>query len=148
MAPMLFAKAILAGEPIRVFNHGRMQRDFTYIDDIVEGVLRCCDKPATANPSFDPLAPDPATAAAPHRVFNIGNSEPIALLHFIEVMEQAFGREAIKDFQPMQPGDVVATAAVTTALEAWVGFRPSTPITEGVQRFAAWYRSFYSPLQS
>ena len=142
MAPMLFASAILAGEPIKVFNHGQMQRDFTYIDDIVEGVLRCCDKPATANPSFDPLAPDPATAPAPHRVFNIGNSEPIELLRFIEVMEQAFGREAIKDFQPMQPGDVEATAADTSALEAWVGFRPSTPIVEGVQRFADWYGSF------
>ena len=143
MAPMLFAKAILAGNPIRVFNHGQMQRDFTYIDDIVEGVLRCCDKPATANPDFDPLAPDPATAAAPHRVFNIGNSQPTPLLRFIEVMEEALGCEAIKDFQPMQPGDVVATAANTAALEAWVGFKPSTPIETGVQRFADWYRSFY-----
>ena len=143
MAPMLFAKAILAGNPIRVFNHGQMQRDFTYIDDIVEGVLRCCDKPATANPEFDPLAPDPATAAAPHRVFNIGNSKPTPLLRFIEVMEEALGCEAIKDFQPMQPGDVVATAANTAALEAWVGFKPSTPIETGVQRFADWYRSFY-----
>lgn len=143
MAPMLFAKAILAGEPIKVFNHGKMQRDFTYIDDIVEGVLRCCDKPATANPEFDPMAPDPATAAAPHRVFNIGNSQPTELLRFIEVMEQALGREAIKQFQPMQPGDVVATAADTAALEAWVGFKPSTPIENGVQRFADWYRQFY-----
>ena len=140
---MLFAKAILAGNPIRVFNHGQMQRDFTYIDDIVEGVLRCFDKPATANPDFDPLAPDPATAAAPHRVFNIGNSQPTPLLRFIEVMEEALGREAIKDFQPMQPGDVVATAANTAALEEWVGFKPSTPIETGVQRFAEWYCSFY-----
>lgn len=144
MAPMLFARAILAGEPIKVFNHGRMQRDFTYIDDIVEGVLRCCDKPATANLDFDPLQPDPATAAAPHRVFNIGNSQPTELLRFIEVMEQALGKEAIKDFQPMQPGDVVATAADTQALEDWVGFRPSTPIETGVDRFARWYRQFYS----
>ena len=98
MAPMLFAKAILAGEPIKVFNHGKMQRDFTFIDDIVEGVLRCCDKPATPNLNFDRMQPDPATAAAPHRVFNIGNSQPTELLRFIEVMEQAFGREAIKDF--------------------------------------------------
>ena len=143
MAPMLFAKAILAGNPIRVFNHGKMQRDFTYIDDIVEGVLRCCEKPATANPDFDPLVPDPATAAAPHRVFNIGNSQPTPLLRFIEVMEEALGCEAIKDFQPMQPGDVVATAANTSALEAWVGFKPSTPIETGVQCFADWYRSFY-----
>ena len=143
MAPMLFAKAILAGEPIKVFNHGKMQRDFTYIDDIVEGVLRCCDKPASANTDFDPLHPDPATATAPHRLFNIGNSQPTALLRFIEVMEQALGKEAIKDFQPMQPGDVVATAADTQALEDWVGFRPSTPIEDGVDRFARWYREFY-----
>ncbi len=143
MAPMLFAKAILAGDPIKVFNHGKMQRDFTYIDDIVEGVLRCCDKPATANPDFDPLDPDPATAAAPHRVFNIGNSQPTELLRFIEVMEQALVQEAIKDFCPMQPGDVVATAADTQALEDWVGFRPSTPIEEGVDLFARWYREFY-----
>ena len=143
MAPMLFARAILAGEPIKVFNDGRMQRDFTYIDDIVEGVIRCCDKPATIDQTFDPLQPDPATAAAPHRVFNIGNSQPTELLHFIEVMEHALGCKAIKDFQPMQPGDVVATAADTQALEAWVGFRPSTPIEVGVGRFARWYREFY-----
>ena len=144
MAPMLFARAILAGEPIKVFNHGRMQRDFTYIDDIVEGVLRCCDKQATANPDFDPLQPDPATAAAPHRVFNIGNSQPTELLRFIEVMEQALDRQAVKDFQPMQPGDVVATAADTDALERWVGFRPSTSIETGVENFARWYRGYYN----
>ena len=143
MAPMLFARAILAGEPIKVFNHGKMQRDFTYIDDIVEGVLRCCDKPATANPEFDPLQPDPATAAAPHRVFNIGNSRPTELLRFIEVMEQALGREAVKDFQPMQPGDVVATAADTSALENWIGFKPSTTVEVGIQRFAKWFFEYY-----
>ena len=143
MAPMLFARAILAGEPIKVFNHGKMQRDFTYIDDIVEGVLRCCGKPATANIHFDPLHPDPATSAAPHRVFNIGNSQPTDLLRFIEVMEQALGREAIKDFHPMQPGDVVATSADTQALDDWVGFKPSTSIEIGVERFSAWYRDFY-----
>ena len=143
MAPMLFAKAILAGKPIKVFNHGKMQRDFTFIDDIVEGVIRCCDQPATSNLDFDPMQPDPATAAAPHRVFNIGNSQPTELLRFIEVMEQALGREAIKDFQPMQLGDVVATAANTEALEAWVGFKPATPIEEGIQQFADWYQHFY-----
>ena len=143
MAPMLFARAILAGEPIKVFNYGKMQRDFTYIDDIVEGVLRCCDKPATANAGFDPLQPDPSTAAAPHRVFNIGNSQPTELLRFIAVMEEALGRKAIKDFQPMQPGDVVATAADTQALHEWVGFKPSTPIEVGTQHFARWYRCFY-----
>ena len=143
MAPMLFARAILAGEPIKVFNHGKMRRDFTYIDDIVEGVLRCCDKPATADAAFDPLQPDPATAAASHRVFNIGNSQPTELLRFIALMEKALGREAIKDFQPMQPGDVVATAANTQALEDWIGFKPSTSVEIGVERFATWYRKFY-----
>jgi len=148
MAPMLFARAILAGEPIRVFNHGRMQRDFTYIDDIVQGVIRCLDKPATADPAFDPLQPNPATAAVPHRVFNIGNSQPTELLRFISVLEQALGRRAIQDLQPMQPGDVVATAADTSALEAWVGFRPSTSIEQGVEAFARWYRDVYVPLMA
>ena len=143
MAPMLFARAILAGEPIKVFNDGQMQRDFTYIDDIAEGVIRCLDKPASADPDFDPLHPDPATAAVPHRLFNIGNSQPIALMRFIEVLEAALGREAIRDFQPMQPGDVLATAADTSALEAWVGFRPSTSIEAGVEQFARWYRGYY-----
>ena len=139
MAPMLFARAILAGEPIKVFNYGKMQRDFTYIDDIVEGVIRCCDKPATVNPDFDPLQPDPATAAAPHRVFNIGNSQPTELLRFIEVMENCLGYMALKDMQPMQPGDVVSTAADTQALQDWVGFAPSTPLEVGVSRFTDWY---------
>jgi UDP-glucuronate 4-epimerase len=144
MAPMLFARAILAGEPIRVFNHGLMQRDFTYIDDIVEGVIRCLDKPATADPLFDPLHPNPATAAVPHRLFNIGNAQPTELLRFIELLEQALGCPAIKDFQPMQPGDVVATAADTSALESWVGFRPDTPLQVGIERFATWYRAYHS----
>jgi UDP-glucuronate 4-epimerase len=143
MAPMLFARAILAGEPIKVFNQGQMQRDFTYIDDIAEGVIRCLDKPATADPDFDSLHPNPATAAVPHRLFNIGNSQPIPLLRFIEVLEQALGRDAIRDLQPMQPGDVPATAADTSALEAWVGFRPTTPIEAGVEQFAAWYRGYF-----
>ena len=139
MAPMLFARAILAGEPIKVFNYGKMQRDFTYIDDIVEGVIRCCDKPATVNPDFDPFQPDPATAAAPHRVFNIGNSQPAELLRFIEVMENCLGYKALKDMQPMQPGDVISTAADTQALQDWVGFAPSTPLEVGVSRFTDWY---------
>jgi UDP-glucuronate 4-epimerase len=145
MAPMLFAKAILAGEPIRVFNQGQMRRDFTYIDDIVEGVVRCLDKPATADPAFDPLQPNPATAAAPHRLFNIGNAQPEELLRFITLLEKALGREAIKRFEPMQPGDVVATAADTSALEAWVGFRPSTPLEQGLERFAAWVKDYPFP---
>jgi UDP-glucuronate 4-epimerase len=144
MAPMLFARAILAGEPIQVFNHGRMERDFTYIDDIVEGVIRCLDKPATPDSGFDPLKPNPATAAAPHRIFNIGNSRPTPLLRFIEVLEQALGRKAIRELLPMQPGDVPATAADTSALEAWVGFAPSTPIEVGVELFARWYRDYFN----
>ena len=143
MAPMLFAKAILAGEPIRVFNHGHMARDFTYIDDIVEGVLRVLAKPATAAKGFDAAQPDPATSWAPHRVFNIGNSAPTPLLDFIAALETALGREAIQRLEPMQPGDVEATAADTAALEAWVGFRPATPMVQGVTEFAKWYRKFY-----
>ncbi len=143
MAPMLFAKAILSGEAIKVFNYGQMQRDFTYIDDITEGIFRCCYKPATMNKGFDPFKPDPSTAAAPHRLFNIGNSKPTNLLRFIELLEQALDREAIKDFQPMQPGDVVATAADTSALESWIGFQPNTKIEEGIKKFASWYQSFY-----
>ena len=138
MAPVLFAKAILSGTPIKVFNHGLMRRDFTYIDDIVEGVIRCLDKPATADPTFDPLNPNPATAAVPHRLFNIGNSQPTELLEFIALLEQALGRNAIKNLQPMQLGDVVATAADTSALEAWVGFQPNTPLREGLKALAAW----------
>ena len=140
MAPILFAKAILSGLPLKVFNQGQMQRDFTYIDDIVEGVIRCLNKPASADPSFDPLAPNPATAAVPHRLFNIGNSQPTPLLRFIELLEQALGVEAIKDFQPMQPGDVIATAADTSALEAWVGFQPNTPLDQGLERLASWIK--------
>ena len=120
-----------------------MRRDFTYIDDITEGILRCCDKPATANENFDSFHPDPATAVAPHRLFNIGNSQPIELLRFIEVMEQALGRESVKVFQPMQPGDVVSTAANTQALEDWIGFRPSMSIELGIKNFANWYLDFY-----
>jgi len=142
MAPILFAKAILVGKPIQVFNQGQMQRDFTYIDDIVEGVIRCLYKPATADPGFDPLNPNPATAAVPHRLFNIGNSQPTPLLRFIELLEDALGAEAMKDFQQMQPGDVVATAADTSALEAWIGFRPSTPLELGLQRFAEWVKQY------
>ena len=143
MAPMLFARAILAGEPIQVFNHGRMRRDFTYIDDVVEGVIRCLDKPATPDPAFDAAAPDPATSWAPHRLFNLGNSQPVQLLAFIAALERALGREAVKELLPLQPGDVEATAADTALLEAWVGFRPSTPLEEGVERFAAWYSSHH-----
>jgi UDP-glucuronate 4-epimerase len=138
MAPMLFARAILKGKPIQVFNQGLMRRDFTYIDDIVEGILRCLDKPATPDPGFDPFQPNPATAGAPHRLFNIGNAQSVPLLSFIEQLERALGRPAIKDMQPMQLGEVESTLADTSALEAWIGFQPHTPLAQGLERFAAW----------
>ena len=143
MALFLFTKAILAGEPIQVFNNGQMVRDFTYVDDIIESLLRVLDKPATPDPAFDPSQPNPASSWAPHRVFNIGNSNPTPLLDFIGAIESALGITATKTFLPMQPGDVHATAADTSALEAWTGFKPNTPVGEGVARFVAWYREFY-----
>jgi UDP-glucuronate 4-epimerase len=143
MALFLFTRAMLAGEPIAVFNEGRMVRDFTYIDDITESLLRVLDRPASPDPGFDPSEPNPATSWAPHRVFNIGNSTPTPLMTYIEALEIALGITARKTLLPMQPGDVPATAADTTALEAWTGFRPNTPVHEGVARFVAWYRSFY-----
>ena len=143
MAPMLFAKAILAGKPIRVFNHGHMARDFTYIDDVVEGVVRVLRKPACSNHSFNKLDPDPATSWCPHRVFNIGNSSPTQLLDFISALEVSLGRDAVMKFEPIQPGDVESTAADTDLLEQWIGFRPNTLLSEGIQSFASWYLSFY-----
>jgi len=143
MAPMLFANSILKKEPIKIFNNGEMKRDFTFITDIVEGVIRCCDKPATQNRSFDSKNPDPATSFAPHRIFNIGNSNPIKLMRFIELLENALGEKAIKDFRPMQPGDVVATESSTKRLNEWVNFIPSTKLEDGIVKFAHWYKMFY-----
>jgi UDP-glucuronate 4-epimerase len=144
MALFLFTKAMLEGRPIQVFNNGRMVRDFTYVDDIIESLIRVLDKPALPDPRFDPAHPDPATSWAPHRVFNIGNSNPTPLMDYIEAIELALGMTAQKQFLPMQPGDVPATAADTSALEAWTGFRPDTSMREGVARFVAWYREFYA----
>lgn len=142
MSPMLFASAILAGQPIQVFNHGQMSRDFTYIDDIVEGVVRVLDKPATLDEDFKPLYPRPDTSNAPYRVFNIGNHTPTPLMDYIAALEASLGKPAIKQFLPIQPGDVPATAADTSALKAWVGFEPYTPVAEGVQRFVHWYKEY------
>ena len=142
MAPMLFARAILAGEPIKVFNHGQMRRDFTYIDDIVAGVVAAMDRPPAPDSGFDRMAPTPASSWAPYRVFNIGHSQPVALMDFIAALEQALGREAIKDFQPMQPGDVPATFANVDRLTAWTGVHPSTDLATGVARFIGWYRAY------
>ena len=143
MSPILFASAILEGRPINVFNHGDMQRDFTYIDDIVEGVLRVLDKTATVNAGYEPISADPATSNAPYRVFNIGNNDPVQLLDFIGAIESAIGQKAEKKLLPMQDGDVKATFADTSLLNDWVGFSPATPIQEGVNRFVTWYRDYY-----
>jgi UDP-glucuronate 4-epimerase len=143
MAMFLFASAILAGRPIDVFNHGQMRRDFTYVDDIVEGVVRVLDKPATPNPSWRGDAPDPGTSFAPYRVYNIGNHQPVELMELIALIEELLGKKAEKRFLELQPGDVPATYADIAALEEAVGFRPSTPLREGVSRFLDWYRSYF-----
>jgi UDP-glucuronate 4-epimerase len=143
MALFLFTKAILEGRAIDVFNYGNMQRDFTYVDDIVEGVIRVLDKNAAANPDYDAIAADPATSNAPYRVFNIGNNNPVQLLDFIGAIENALGMTAEKRLLPLQDGDVPATYANTDLLNDWVGFVPGTPVQEGVNRFIAWYREYY-----
>lgn len=143
MALFLFTKAILAGKPIDVFNNGNMRRDFTYIDDIADGVIRSLDRVAAADPLFDPAAPDPATSSAPWRIYNIGNHEPVELARYIEEIEGALGRKAIRNLMPMQPGDVSETFADIDALKRDIGFAPRTPVREGVRRFVQWYRAFY-----
>ncbi|WP_430388294.1 NAD-dependent epimerase [Dyella sp. 20L07] len=143
MSPMLFADRISRGEPIDVFNYGNHSRDFTYIDDIVEGVIRTLDHVAQPEPSHDALQPSPGTSNAPYRVYNIGNDQPVQLLRFIELMEQHLGRTVEKRLLPMQPGDVPDTWADVSALRRDVGYAPSTSIEEGVARFVAWYREFY-----
>jgi len=143
MAPFLFARAILEGKPIDVFNHGKMQRDFTYIDDIVEGVVRVLNQPAESNAAWQGANPDPASSKAPWRVYNIGNSKPVGLMDFIGAMEDALGIKAEKNFLPMQPGDVQATWANVDDLVSAVDYRPSMPVQEGVKRFVGWYRSYY-----
>ena len=143
MALFLFTKAILEGRPIDVFNYGKMQRDFTYVDDIVEGVIRVMDRTAEANPAYVPDEADPATSNVPYRVFNIGNHNPVPLMDFIGAIEEALGQTAEKNLLPLQDGDVPATYADTALLGEWVGFAPATPVKEGVARFIAWYRDYY-----
>jgi len=143
MALFLFTRAILAGRPIQVFNHGKMRRDFTYIDDIVEGVLRVTDRIPAPDPAWSGDAPDPSASNAPYKVYNIGNNRPVELMHLIETLEHALGRQAEKQMMDIQPGDVPATSADVAELARDVGFEPATPIEQGVQRFVDWYRAFY-----
>ncbi|MFZ5841327.1 MAG: NAD-dependent epimerase [Pseudomonadota bacterium] len=143
MALFLFTKGILEDQPINVFNHGNMIRDFTYVDDIVSGVIGAMDRPARPNPEWNGLQPDPATSYANYRIFNIGNNRPVQLMEFIEAIEDAVGKKAIKNFMPIQDGDVPSTCADVSELEAWTGFRPNTPVKEGVRRFVEWYRAYY-----
>ena len=143
MALFKFTKAILAGEPIQVFNHGNMVRDFTYVDDIIEGVVRVIDHTATPDPAWNSNAPDPATSYAPYRLYNIGNNTPVKLMRYINALEECLGKKAIMEMLPMQPGDVPATQADVSRLERDVGFRPATPVEEGIARFVKWYREYY-----
>ena len=143
MSPILFAQKMLAGQPIDVFNGGHHKRDFTYIDDIAEGVVRAMERVATPDPAWDSAAPDPASSRAPYRVYNIGNQSPVELLRFIGLLEEHLGVKAQMNFLPLQPGDVPDTLADCSDLEREVGYRPSTPIEEGVRRFVAWYRGYY-----
>lgn len=144
MSPFTFVKRILAGDPIDVYNHGDHQRDFTYIDDIVEGVVRTSDQPATADPNYDASQPDASRSNAPWRVFNIGCERPVELLRYIEVIEDCTGMKAVKNLLPMQPGDVKATCADVSALADAVGYRPRVSLEDGMAQFVAWYRAFYS----
>jgi len=146
MALFKFTKAILEGRAIDIFNHGNHERDFTYVDDIVEGVVRAVDRVAEPDPAYDSANPDPSRSHAPWRVYNIGNGSPVNLMRFIEVLEARLGRTATKNMLPMQPGDVVATWADTTDLERDLGYRPTTPIEEGVNRFVDWYLEYYAPI--
>jgi UDP-glucuronate 4-epimerase len=143
MALFLFTKAILKDQPIDIFNHGKMIRDFTYVDDIVESLIRIIDKVATPNTSFDAKNPDPATSHAPYRIFNIGNNQPTPLMDYIEAIESALDKKAIKNLIDMQPGDVPLTSADTSELNQWVNFKPNTSIKEGVKRFVDWYKNYY-----
>jgi UDP-glucuronate 4-epimerase len=143
MSYFKFTKAILEGRPIEVFNHGNMQRDFTYVDDIVEGVLRVLERASRARPDFDAMNPDPATSSAPYRIYNLGSHRPVDLMTYINVLEQALGREAEKKLLPLQDGDVIATYAETSALQADFGFVPATSIKDGIRRFVDWYCSYY-----
>ena len=144
MALFLFTKAISENQPIEIFNHGNMTRDFTYIDDIVESIFRLISLPASPDPKFDPKKPNSATSWAPYRIFNIGNSSPVPLMKYIDEIERALNKKAIKTFLPMQPGDVPSTSADTSMLEDFVDFKPSTSVRDGIGKFVSWYQDYYS----
>ena len=144
MAPMIFANAILNEKPINVFNYGKMSRDFTYIEDVIEAIIKCCHKPATKDTEFNKLKPNPASSFAASRIFNIGNSKSIELMYFIELLEKNLGKKAKVNFQELQDGDVVSTYADNEAINQWIGFKPFTPIEEGIERFCKWYIDFYN----
>src|SRR6266480_1799083 len=143
MALFLFTKAILEGHPIDVFNHGKMQRDFTYVDDVVEGLVRILDRAPKSNPAFDAESPDPATSSAPYRIYNIGNHQPVNLMIYIETLERALGKTAKKNYLPMQDGDVPASFADTEGIRSLTDFAPATSVEAGIDRFVAWYRTYY-----
>jgi UDP-glucuronate 4-epimerase len=143
MAMWIFAKAIMAGEPIKLFNHGKMQRDFTYVGDIVESIVRLTDRPPAGDPNYSGDKPDPGSSSAPWRVYNIGNNNPVELLDVVALLEQSIGKKAIRELTPMQPGDVPATYANVDDLMREVDFKPSTPITDGIARFIAWYKAYH-----
>ena len=143
MAPMIFTKAIIEKKPISIFNYGNMKRDFTYIDDIVEGIIRCGFKPATIDSNFDYKSTRPSTSFAPHRVFNIGRGEPIDLLNFIEIIEEELNLKAKKIYKKIQPGDVENTHADTTKLKEWINFKPKISIKDGIKKFILWYKKYY-----
>jgi len=144
MALFLFTKGILAGTPIKVFNHGKMVRDFTYIDDIVEGVIRVIDRPAQPNPRWSGKNPDSATSYAPYRIFNIGNNQPVELMRYISLLEECLGKKAIMEMLPLQDGDVPSTVANVSELQAATGFKPSTSVEEGIKNFVRWYREYHA----
>jgi UDP-glucuronate 4-epimerase len=143
MALFMFTKAILEGKPIDVFNHGKMKRDFTYIDDIVEGIARVIPNIPHGNPEWNPMSPDSATSFAPYKLYNIGNNKPVELMHFIEVLEEKLGKKAIKNLMPIQEGDVPETFADVNDLIQDVGFKPATSIETGIGKFVEWYKSYY-----
>jgi len=143
MAMFIFARAILAGEPIKLFNHGRMRRDFTFVDDVSQALVRLIDRPPQRRPEWDANHPDPSSSSAPWKIYNIGNNHPEDLMQVVELLEKEFGRTAVKEMLPMQPGDVEATYADVADLERDIGFRPSTSIEDGIASFAKWYREYH-----